>query len=77
MAYPHAVAVVDGQAHIVVECRECNAPQELTVPAESYLAWRKGQYIQDALSMLNNDQREMLISGTCPLCWDRLFGGQG
>ena len=75
MPYPHAVALVDGQAHIVVECHDCGKPQELTVPAENYLPWRRGAYVQDALSMLNSDQRELLISGTCPTCWDNLFGG--
>lgn len=76
MAYPHAVAVVDGQAHIVVECHSCAKPHEMTVPAENYLSWREGEYVQNALSMLDKDQREMLISGVCPTCWDEMFGGE-
>jgi hypothetical protein len=38
------------------------------------MAWQSGEYIQDALPMLNAGEREMLISQTCNDCWADLFG---
>ena len=29
--------------------------------------------IHEALPFLNEDDREMLLSGICPTCWERLF----
>ena len=34
---------------------------------------QRGELIQEALPELSADQRELLISGTCPKCWDELF----
>ena len=31
--------------------------------------------IHEALPFLNAGDREMLISGVCPACWDNMFGG--
>ncbi len=74
MAYPHDVMMTKGQCEIYLDCHSCLQTQTLTVPAKSYLEWRRGEYIQNAMPMLNNDQREMLISGICPVCWKKMFG---
>lgn len=39
-----------------------------------YNAWRNGKCAQDAFPYLSADEREMLISGICPTCWDNMFG---
>ena len=33
-------------------------------------------YIQDIFPYLNDEEREMIISHTCPDCWQRMFGGE-
>ena len=36
--------------------------------------WQAGELIQNAMPNLDADSREQLISGTCPKCWDEMFG---
>ena len=45
------------------------------VDADNYYRWKfKGDiHIQDALPDLNNDEREVLMTGTCKECWDALW----
>lgn len=38
-----------------------------------YNAWQNGALAQDAFPYLSADEREMLISGICPKCWERTF----
>ena len=59
---------------VAVPCRLCNEVTELQVEFEGFIAWQKGELIQNALSELSDSQRELLISGTCDECWKRLFG---
>lgn len=74
MAYRHSVAMDNGVAEIHLNCYECNQRQVLKTPLDNYLAWRHGDLIQNALADLSPDQREMLISGICPKCWNEIFG---
>ena len=50
------------------------SPTEITVPAERFLAWQTGTLIQCAFPDLTTDQRELLISGICGKCFDRVMG---
>lgn len=38
-----------------------------------YNAWQNGALAQDAFPHLSADEREMLISGICPKCWEKTF----
>ncbi len=58
---------------VAVPCRLCDQETDLTVNVEGFLAWQNGELIQNALPELDADQRELLISGTCPTCWDEMF----
>ena len=44
--------------------------------AADYHAWQNGALAQDAFPYLSADEREMLISGICPTCWDNMFSGE-
>lgn len=37
------------------------------------LNWQGGQLVQIAFPYLSAEEREMLISGTCKECWDKMF----
>jgi hypothetical protein len=37
-------------------------------------AWQGGMLIQEAMPLATADEREFLISGCTPSCWDQLFG---
>lgn len=58
---------------IVRKCPYCKTLRELVVPASAYEAWRSGTFIQDAFPMLSADDREFLMTGICPPCWDKAF----
>jgi hypothetical protein len=42
---------------------------------EQFIAWHEGALIQDAMPDATVDQREFLISGCTPECWDSLHTG--
>lgn len=60
---------------ITAMCPYCERLTELDVPDAGYKAWMDGELIQDALPMLTDSEREVLLTGICPTCWDELEGG--
>lgn len=57
-------------------CPICHCDTYLQVDAEGYARWQAGELIQVAMPDLDADEREMLISGVCPDCWDDMFGDE-
>ena len=55
-----------------------NAPRE-ELPARGaragFNSWLHGELIQKALPELTKDERELLVSGTCAQCFDKMFEG--
>jgi hypothetical protein len=43
------------------------------VEKDDYYAWKRGRAIQVAFPYLNADQRESLMTGICPPCWEKMF----
>lgn len=67
--------VTDGVTTLEVECAICHEKIEVKVPTSGYRAWRYGgQHIQDAMPTVSADYRELLISQTCPACWEKMWG---
>ena len=59
---------------IEVSCVVCGDKHTILVPTAGYKMWASGQAkIQDALPGLSADEREMLMSGICPKCFDKAF----
>ena len=58
---------------VVVPCHSCHVEWFLDVPVQGLADWKSGELIQNALPELDADQRELLISGTCPTCWNEMF----
>ena len=59
---------------VTIECPICHHANEVMVNEEDYLAWAfDGELVQNAFPYLSADEREMLISGICPTCWDKMF----
>lgn len=68
--------IVEVKCVMRVMCVMCGTVHTLIVPAAGYKMWATGQRkIQHALPMLTPGERELLISGICPNCWDRMYGG--
>ena len=57
-------------------CRVCKNQVEMKVYVEDVTAWENGALIQNAMPYLTPGEREVLISGTCEPCFDRMFGGE-
>lgn len=60
--------------NLIVTCPFCGAESVISVFEDDYLAWEQGALVQDAFPYLSADDREMLISGICPTCWEKTFG---
>jgi hypothetical protein len=58
---------------ISAKCSECQKTKVLEVPSEGLAAYQNGAFIQRALPMLSAGDRELLISGICGPCFDKLF----
>lgn len=57
------------------KCRPCGAATDLCLDAEAFCRWAFDRvYVQDAFPTWTADERELLISGTHPACWDAMFG---
>ena len=61
---------------LVTECPFCGCENSITVNEADYRSWRDGELAQIAFPYLSANDREMLISGICPTCWDEMFGGE-
>lgn len=65
-------------ANVILElhitCRCCGEEHKISVPMNAYHEWRQGhRMIQDALPSLTVDERELLLSGICGVCFDKTF----
>lgn len=56
------------------ECPFCGNQWSVEVFEKDYIAWQKGELAQKAFPYLSGDEREMLISGMCINCQERIFG---
>lgn len=54
----------------------CGRSFEVPLTIGQEAAWRGGALIQRVTSGLDPDQRELLISGTCSECWNKLFSNE-
>ena len=60
---------------MAIDCVQCKETQSITVENEDLANWHNGELIQDAMPYLSADEREVLISGTCGPCFDKMIGG--
>lgn len=58
------------------ECQVCHQTGSVIAPEEGVKLWREGAFIQDVLPGLTEDEREQMISGLHPQCWDLLMGDE-
>jgi len=66
--------------NVETRCDICKRGEVIPVPAAGYRAWRAGRerggpgpHLQDALAEVHAAQREQLLTGLCPVCWEDLF----
>ncbi len=59
---------------ILTTCPICGKVNEVNVKFEDYLRWQDGELVQNAFPYLNANDRELLLSGICSKCWDKMYG---
>jgi hypothetical protein len=58
----------------IIRCIHCNKNYDVWADPDDLTAWSEGELIQVALDYLSDDERELLLSGTCGTCWDKMYG---
>jgi len=65
--------VTDDVTTLEIPCVLCQEKITVKVPTSGYHKWRYGgALIQEAMPTVSVDDREMLISQTCPACWKKM-----
>lgn len=57
-------------------CPFCGEYHEVLVSEADYYNWQNGEYAQNAFPYLSAEEREILISGICSTCWEKMFPAQ-
>lgn len=57
---------------ITKACPFCNRRYQNVFDADAYRKWEQGMNVQDAFPDRSADDREFLITGICPECWDKM-----
>lgn len=56
-----------------ITCSVCSNQYEVTVAPEDLAKYRAGAHAQHVFPYLSAGERELIISGVCGECFDRLF----
>ena len=54
-------------------CTVCGKYEVWILDRAAVESWQAGEYIQNAFPEMSMQDREILITGTHPACWDKLF----
>ena len=54
-------------------CPICKQKKAIVVDRERYLDWTSGCINVQDIEGLNADEKEALLTGICPECWDKAF----
>lgn len=57
----------------VCTCIKCNKKHTLTAKQHQWDSWKAGELVQNAFPNFTSSQRELLISGICGDCFDKMF----
>lgn len=60
------------QTTIVRDCTWCDKTQSITVESEEWDVYQLGALVREAFPDLNPSEREVLVSGICDSCWERM-----
>ena len=63
------------EVEVLTFCPFCGHAHGVSVNEDDYWDWQDGALAQDAFPYLPAADREMLITGICPTCWEDSFGG--
>jgi len=58
---------------VITVCPFCSSSRSVDVNSDDYIRWMDGVNAQDAFPYLDANEREAIISGICPTCWDKMI----
>ena len=59
---------------VIAQCSMCEQVHYIVVPKRDYTRWMRGKaVIQDAMPYMHPDVRELMLSGVCGECFDKMF----
>lgn len=61
---------------VIKPCPFCKKEYQKMFPADGYRRYMAGETVRDCFPEMSADDREFLITGICPTCWDLSFGGE-
>ena len=59
---------------IVIPCNFCDVRKALQGSTDALDRYNSGTKIQVAFPLMSADDRELILNGTCPDCYDKLYG---
>jgi hypothetical protein len=62
---------------ITPPCIECHKTSNVEVTAEQEKRFHSGEFVQNVFPDWSPEKRELLITGTHPECWDKIFPDEG
>ena len=69
----HSVTINETIVVVDIACLKCKTNHTIVLPKEPYIKWQTGTHIQEVFPEISLDTRELLISGICGSCFDKLF----
>jgi len=65
---------MDTPVELTITCWMCGEKQDtINMTHGQLLQWRNGVKIQHIFPEMTTDTRELIVSGTCGTCFDKLF----
>lgn len=58
---------------IETTCPICGETNYVSVKSEDWYSYVNGELAQKAFPYLTADERELIISGICSKCWNKMF----
>lgn len=58
---------------VATRCPHCGEYWSVKVKLGDFFDWTDGKHVQAAFPYLNEDERELFLTGYCTGCWDLLF----
>lgn len=58
---------------ISTTCPYCHKKYIVNVEEQDYHDWTYKRLVQECFPYLSSAERELLISGTCKECWNKMF----
>jgi len=63
----------DTTFEFTARCPQCKTLNTMVVDRKAFEMWQSGVFIQDAFPNLTTDEREIMQTGTCGQCWEKMF----